>query len=110
LLQSGNIVKVTGKVSVKENEVSKILVNDIEKISKQDKIYIRINENDIENDIITNIEKISDEYYGDVPVYLFYNKDKKLKLLNRKFWLDNSVQVIEELQKLFGSDNVTKKS
>lgn len=110
LIENDNIVKIKGKVSIKENERTKIIISDITKISKEDKIYIKLPKDklNLEKNVIDIIDKLSNEYYGTVPVYIFYDGTNKLKLLNRSVWLNGSDLVMEELKSSFGEDNVKK--
>ncbi|MEG1363846.1 MAG: OB-fold nucleic acid binding domain-containing protein, partial [Clostridia bacterium] len=109
LVEVNNIVKITGKVSMKENEKGKILLDSVTKISKDIKIYINVLDKTKENEITNKIKEISNEFYGEIPVYLFFKETKKMKLLNRENWLDSSTYVIDKLSSEFGMDNVKKK-
>jgi DNA polymerase-3 subunit alpha len=110
-LEVGNVVKIKGKVSIKENEKVKILVSDVEKISKEQKIYIRLPKNkfQLETNVMSFVDELSNEYYGTTPVYIFYEGTNKLKLLNRSYWLNESEDVINELKSRLGDENVNKK-
>ncbi len=111
VLSKGNVVKLTGRLSIKENERIKLLVTSGENITKTSKIFIKIPEGKNELDeVVTNfIKDTSDEYYGNIPVHLFYEDSKKIKLLPRSFHLDDSDEVIELLKSRLGHDNVVKK-
>ncbi|MDF2865463.1 MAG: DNA-directed polymerase PolC [Clostridia bacterium] len=110
-LEAGNVVKVKGKVSIKENEKTKILVSDVEKISKNPNIYIKMPKDkfDLEENVISFVDELSNEYYGSTPVYLFYEGTNKLKLLNRSYWLNDGEDVINELKSRLGEENINKK-
>jgi DNA polymerase-3 subunit alpha len=109
-LETGNVVKIRGRVSIKEQETAKILVSEVENISKQEKIYIKIPKDkfDLEPNVVSFIDEISNEYYGTIPVYLFYEGTNKLKLLKRNYWLNDSENVMNELKLRLGEDNVKK--
>lgn len=109
-IESGNVVQIKGKVSMKENEKAKILVSDVQKISKSKKIYVRLPKDkfNLESNVINLIDEISNEYYGTVPVYLFYEGTNKLKLLNRSYWLNDSEDVLNELKSRLGEENIKK--
>ncbi|MEG0872859.1 MAG: DNA polymerase III subunit alpha [Clostridia bacterium] len=64
ILNTESIVKITGKVSLKENEKAKILVTNIEKIEKQKKIYIRLPKDklDLEVRVVEMITNMQIEY------------------------------------------------
>jgi len=110
-IEVGNVVKIKGKVSIKENESSKILVSEVEKISKNANIYIKLPKDkfDLESNVLEFVDELSNEYFGTVPVYLFYEGTNKLKLLNRSYWLSESEDVINELKSRLGEENINKK-
>ncbi len=111
LFEIGNVVKIKGKVSIKDSEKAKILASDVEKISKNQNIYIKIPKDkfDLETNVINFVDELSNEYYGNVAVYLFYEGTNKLKLLNRSYWLNDSEDVINELKARLGEENINKK-
>ena len=111
LIEIANVVKIKGKVSIKENESAKILVSEVEKISKNENIYIKLPKDkfDLEVNVLEFVDELSNEYFGTVPVYLFYEGTNKLKLLNRSYWLNESIDVINELKSRLGEENINKK-
>jgi DNA polymerase-3 subunit alpha len=108
LLKNDNIVKVKGKISLKENEKAKILVDEISGITKSSKIYIKIptGKEELENIVIENIKQIANDNQGNTPVYLFYEGTNKVKMLNREYWLDANDSLIKLLGFKFGTENV----
>ena len=111
VLSAGNIVKVLGKVSIKENEKPKILVSTVENITKTNKIYIKIpkGKEELEKVVYEFVKEISDEYYGNIPVHFFIESTKQIKLLPRNYHLDDSNNVLEVLKARLGEENVVKK-
>ena len=118
-----NVLRVTGKISLKEDEKPKLIVSNILNItnindnankkvidSKENikKIYIRIPKDkfDLEDRVIGYIKELSKEYHGDNEVYIFYDGTNKLRLLNKKDFLVDSNEVIEKLVLAFGKENV----
>ena len=116
ILREDEVVKVTGKVDIKEDDISKILVTQIEtinkdEIKKEEKIYIKIPKDkfELEDKVIEYIKNLAKEMNGNVPVYLFYEGTKKMKVLNRSIWLNTQDDVIEKLELAFGKENVRVK-
>lgn len=111
LLAPESIIKVSGKVNIKEGEKAKILVNDVQKISKQEKIYIRMPKDkfDLEDRVIEAVKNLPQECKGNVPVYLYFDGTNKLKVIGRAFWLTSEKNVIEKLETMFGKENVKVK-
>lgn len=108
IFQTDQVIKVTGKVSMKENEKTKILVSTAEKIEKQVKIYIRLPKDkfELESRVIEYIKNLEEEDFGDNPVYLFYEGTNKIKLLHKNIWLRNSSETIQKLELAFGKENI----
>ncbi|MCX8074024.1 MAG: DNA polymerase III subunit alpha [Clostridia bacterium] len=110
LLKVDEFVEVRGKISLKENEIGKILVNDIKPLikNKSSKLYIRVPKDkfDLDNLIIENIKELSKNYYGTTPVYLYYDGTNKVKMLSREYWLDSSEPVKKLLCERFGNENI----
>ena len=119
ILQDDTVVKVTGKVSIKEDEKSKILVSNMEKIENAPKkeqpkeiiitkIYIRIPKDkfDLEDKVIGYIKDLSKEYPGDSEVYIFYDGTNKMRILNKNNFLSDISIVEDRLGKAFGKENV----
>ncbi len=108
LLQDDNIVKIIGKVSYKENEKTKIIVSQIQLLEKNKKLYIRIPKDklELEGAVISYIKNIEQTYRGNIPVYIFYDGTKKVKLLNRNLWLNSNEDTLKKLEIAFGAENV----
>ena len=110
IIQKDIVVKITGKVSLKENDLPKILVSNLEvvKIQNTKKIYIRIPKDklDLESRVIGYIKDLNKEYNGTTPVYIYYDGTNKVKLLNKSMWLICNNEVNEKLNLAFGEENV----
>ena len=120
ILNNDVVIKVSGKVSIKEDEKTKILVSNInivennketqekvvEKINK--KIYVRIPKDklDLEDRVIGYIKDLSKEYPGECEVYIFYDGTNKMRLLNKANFLQDNNIVKEKLDLAFGKENV----
>ena len=111
LLQDDNIVKIVGKVSYKENEKTKVIVSQIQLLEKNKKLYIRIPKDklELEGAVISYIKNIEQTYRGNIPVYIFYDGTKKVKLLNRNLWLNSNEDTLKKLEIAFGAENVRMK-
>ncbi len=108
ILTNENVVKITGKVSLKENEKAKILVTTVEQITRQKNIYIKLPKDkfDMEDKVLEYIKNLPGECFGSSPVNIFYEGTKKIKLLNRKVWLNTENSTIEKLEIAFGKENI----
>ena len=111
MLQKDNILKITGKINIKENEKPKILASNIEQLTIIKKIYIRLPKDklDLEDRVIKYISNLESEFKGNAAVYIFYEGTNKLKVLNRENWLNTSSETLEKLKIAFGEENVKVK-
>lgn len=128
LLKEGCIYVFTGKLSIREDEDTKLLCDIIEKPetvipvkkSKQNKTAEKTSDNrikkgiflrfDSENDIrIKKAEQYLAIFDGICPVYYYYNDTKKYVLLPRERFIAQNESLIRELRILLGNDNVVLK-
>ena len=111
ILATGNVVKVLGRVSIKENEKPKVLVTSAENITKTNKIYIKIpaGKEELEKVVYDFVKETSDEYFGNIPVHFFIESTKQIKLIPRNYHLDDSDNVMQVLKARLGKNNVVKK-
>ena len=108
VLSKEDIVIINGKITVRDNDKPQLVINNVQKIERQKKIYIRLPKDkiDLEKRVIDYISNLDQEYRGNVPVYIFYEGTNKLKLLSRENWLNVSNNTINRLSIAFGSENV----
>lgn len=113
LLKTDMVVKVIGKVNIKEGEKTKILVSYIENILNkkqvtQKKVYIKIPKDklDLDTIVINVIKEIAKENSGNAKVNLFYEGTNKIKVLNENYSLNLNDEVISRLNVSFGKENV----
>lgn len=111
LLVKDKILKLTGKINIKENEKPKILVSNVEEIAMSKKIYIKLPKDkiDFEPKVIEYVKNMESECKGNSPVYIFYEGTNKLKLLNKSMWLNTLNNTVEKLQIAFGKENIKVK-
>ena len=107
----GDVIKIIGNISIKDDEPTNFIAQTIDKIDKENKIYIKLPKDkfEFEDIVIKTVENMEDEFRGNVPVYIFYEGTNKLKLLKRAYWLNSNNYTINELSKKFGSENVKLK-
>jgi len=104
LISSDKVVEVKGKISIKENEKSKILVETIKELKNEEKLYIKLPTNDkTKTDKVLEIIK---GYEGETPVYVYFEDTKELTRLARQWWVTASPELITMLTNTFGLGNV----
>ena len=122
LLMAGNIVEIHARISVREDEETKLICEEIvsapslsetkidvekNKPVKNPGLYIRVkNENCFEYERALLLLSI---FEGSTPVYIFLEDEKKLILAPRKLWISKNDVLIRELKNKIGDRNVAVK-
>ena len=122
LLMAGNIVEIHARISVREDEETKLICEEIvsapslneakiyaekNKPVKNPGLYIRVkNENCFEYERALLLLSI---FEGNTPVYIFLEDEKKLILAPRKLWISKNDVLIKELKNKIGDRNVAVK-
>lgn len=102
------LVIVEGRLSMSEVEDTKIICEKISPLTKfkMEKVYIKLSKTSKSN-LFNDIKVILGKYPGDIPVYVFMEKDNKMVVADRALWVNlNNKDVIVKLQELLGKDNV----
>lgn len=113
ILKEDKIVCIEGKISIKEGEKPKIIIEKIKELEndnkdKASKVYIKI-QNVEENEEIIELNKVLEsvkENLGDIPVYVYFEKTGHVNKLARKWWVDANDELKEKLCMVYGVDNV----
>lgn len=111
LLELENIVKIKGKLSIKEDEDAKVICEEVslpikkKEVQKPKKLYLRVN-NKIEDGQLDVIFATLKFFNGNSPVYIHNSDDKSTKVLERERWVDLNDVLLEELFRHLGQDNV----
>ncbi len=108
LIEENNIVVIEGKLSTNEEEEPKVLCEKVYPLEKyrKGKVYLKISK-DKPMDIFEAIKRVLSKYRGEIPVYVFMERNNQLVKANRDLWvnIDNN-SLFEELTKLLGEENV----
>jgi DNA polymerase-3 subunit alpha len=118
LLTQGSPIMVKGKISLKDDEKSKILVEEVKKLNKSvnKKLYIRVPKEKLAfitekefNDILMSITNIIKNFPGSTPVYIYFEANNKLTMLARKWWVSVDNSIINTLKQKLGDENIKLK-
>ncbi len=108
LIQPDSIVRIKGRISIKEDELPKLICETIEGLEKinSDKLYIKVkNEEEVRN-INNEIKNLILGYEGNTAVYVFDAEKRQNYRLQRDKWIDSESEVIEILKDKYGEENV----
>ena len=117
ILQEEAEVNIKGRVSIREDEEPKILLESavmigdvahgIRAFMNKPKLWIKMDKYNEENQhkLISALKM----YKGDTPVKIYYEQDKKQMQAPEKFWVSNNEETMTALKKIFGDDCVKLK-
>ena len=104
-IKEDNILKIKGKINIKENEKPKILVSEVNLLEKSKKLYIKV-KNDIDADKV--YDKLKNTL-GNIPTYIYIEATKETRMLTRQWWQEINEENIQTLKSTFGIENVKEK-
>lgn len=116
LLTDKTVLYVEGKVESKREGIPQIIVNqmdDVEKIagSQTDKkCFIRIQEEQNNNETLEKMKNVMMRSKGNIPVVLYYVQSNKKIGLAEESWINDTPELIEELENLLGKENIVIKN
>ena len=111
LLQEDNLVAIACRLSIREDEAPKILMQSVQlldealmAIKEPKRLYIQLETRNDEN--LKNVEKYLSPYQGDMEVRLFFKDTRKMSSVPRRLWFNGTENAIYDLKNIFGEDNV----
>jgi DNA polymerase-3 subunit alpha len=108
LLEEDSAVIINGRLSIREDEEPKIILNEVQPLvstSKNKRLYLKI-EKGSKIDINRQICPILRRYRGNIPVYLFIEATGKKFLANRDLWVEGHPELLKVLSDVLGQNCV----
>jgi DNA polymerase-3 subunit alpha len=111
-LKTGAVVKVIGRLSVKEEEVD-IICEKISPVSKHNTkkssnpkngLYLKIDS--INSPKYSEIKRAVELYKGTTPLYIYETATQKKYLCNESMWVECEDSLLSRMQDLLGEENV----
>lgn len=108
LITNDALVVLKGRVSMKEDEATKIICETVEPLEKvnSSKLYVRVDDLKRAKEIKPKLIEVTSEYPGDTPLYVFTANDRKNYRMPRQMWVNLESDIFIELEKIFGENNV----
>ena len=108
IIKEDTLVKLKGRVSIKEDELPKIICENIEGLEKNNgnKLYIRVKDKGAIREASNFIKNIIGDCLGNTPIYLFDAEKRQNYRLSKDKWINEDDEVIENLKNHFGEENV----
>ena len=111
LLQEDNLVAIACRLSIREDEAPKILMQSVQLLDEAlmakkepKRLYIQLETRNDEN--LKNVEKYLSPYQGDMEVRLFFKDTRKMSSVPRRLWFNGTENAIYDSKNIFGEDNV----
>jgi DNA polymerase-3 subunit alpha len=107
LMEIENIVLIKGRISIKEEEQPKIICEEVSPLRKtvMHKLYLRVN-NEVNSELLESVFCILKFFGGNTPVCLYDEHQKKVKVIERDYWVSLNDVVLDELKSVLGDENV----
>lgn len=108
VLKLDSLVVIKGRVSIKEDEIPKLICETIEPLEKinTSKIYLKVETLPEAKKLIKTLKTMPTEYRGDTTVFIFTAIDKKNYRMVREIWVNLETDVTTYLRELVGENNL----
>ncbi len=111
LLQEDNLVAVSCRLSIREDEEPKLLMQTVLPLEEaiashkeQKRLYIQLETRS--DDTLKEVEEALSPYRGDMEVRLFFKDTKKMAAVPRRLYFNGTENALLDLENIFGSENV----
>ncbi|MCC5910204.1 MAG: DNA polymerase III subunit alpha [Clostridiaceae bacterium] len=110
LIVEEGFVVIEGLLNLKDEEQPKILVNKVKSLTKMEKnkLFVKVQEQK-DLSLLKEAEGIFRKHHGNVPVYVYIEKENKKLRAHRDLWVKLKEDLIEELTEVFGEECVKVK-
>ncbi len=102
LLEEDSLVLISGRTDLKEEEEAKIIAETINPLSREQKYYQLIIGEGHDRDLLAHLKDTLVAESGEVPVCLFFEKDKKMLVLAEEYWIRDDPSCRRRLENLLG--------
>ena len=119
LLNIGSIVKITARVSLREENRAELMLDGCEALpdfakgfvlrkEKKETLYLRVN--GINSVLAEKAKEILKNHKGKTPVFFFDSESQKKYCANEELWVNITGELLANLESLLGKENVKKVS
>ena len=108
VIQQDALVKIKGRISIKEDELPKLICENIDGLEKinSTKLYLRVEDGNKARELNLQIKNLISGKEGDTPVYIYAEKEKQNYRLPRDRWVQLDEEIIDDLKNLVGEENI----
>jgi DNA polymerase III subunit alpha len=113
-VKDGMIFYLEGKVERRQDKLQFIVqqikeLDHLSAVSKQAKLFVKIEKQFSDQQKLLDVKKILSRFHGSIPVYLYYEYDKRTIQLPEEFSVSATEQCLTDLTELLGQNNVVLK-
>ncbi len=109
LLEEESLVLFEGRTDKKEKEEAKIIVEKINPLQLQQKTLRLVIGEKHDLSVLEKLKEVLVAENGDVPVCLFFERDKKVLILNKDYWVLDHPRCRKSLENLLGEQAVVER-
>ena len=108
LIIEDSLVKIKGRVSIKEDELPKLICENIDGLEKvnSNKVYIRVENSDKVKKLNLEIKELIKDYEGNTPIYVFDAEKRQNYRLSKDKWIELDDIVLDKLKEKYGLENI----
>jgi DNA polymerase III subunit alpha len=108
LIQEDAVIKISGRVSIREDEPPKILCETLEPLEKMsnEKVYVLIDNETLKKEAFEKMKNALKANKGTQPVLICTKKERLKFQVDKEFYVKTSEKLVEELSQMFGPGNV----
>ncbi|MGI6225029.1 MAG: DNA polymerase III subunit alpha [Peptococcales bacterium] len=115
LIETDEVVLVRGRINLQEDSpkffAEEITVVDLGENkdfeAKKPKLYIKVDSEPIQQGMLDVIGEVLKNFQGDIPVYFYFEKEKKLILTDRNFWVNWQPDLENSLLEICPRENIS---
>lgn len=107
-IQPDGLVIIKGRVSIKEDELPKLICENIDGLEKLSgaKLYIRFKSRELLNEAGFILKDLIKGHEGKIPVYLFEQQSRQNFRVSNDKWVNCDEELMDILKEEFGEENV----
>lgn len=108
LIQPDSLVKIKGRVNIKEDELPKLICESIEGLEKvnAEKVYIRVESEAEVKKASHEIRELIQGHEGNTPIYIFAADKRQNYRLKNDRWINMDEEVMDIIKEKYGIENV----
>lgn len=109
MFQEDSLLLVKGKIDLKEDEEAKLIAESAVPLPRETKqLFLKITES-ADRAVLAKLRKILRSSKGKLPVYLYFEREKKTLLLDENYRASGERVFLAQLEQLLGPDSVRLK-